>query len=95
VIVPVATPGISLTPLRGVDLTKRFSVARFDNVRLPASSVLGRIGEAATDVERQLQHALVIINAEAVGAMQRAFDMTVEWAFDRYSFGRPLASRRS
>jgi alkylation response protein AidB-like acyl-CoA dehydrogenase len=24
--------------------------------------------------------------------MQRAFDMTVEWAFERYSFGRPLAS---
>ncbi len=24
--------------------------------------------------------------------MQSAFDMTVEWAFDRYSFGRPLAS---
>jgi alkylation response protein AidB-like acyl-CoA dehydrogenase len=24
--------------------------------------------------------------------MQRAFDMTVQWAFDRYSFGRPLAS---
>jgi alkylation response protein AidB-like acyl-CoA dehydrogenase len=24
--------------------------------------------------------------------MQAAFDMTVEWSFDRYSFGRPLAS---
>ena len=33
-----------------------------------------------------------MLNAETVGAMQRAFDMTVEWAFDRYSFGRPLAS---
>jgi alkylation response protein AidB-like acyl-CoA dehydrogenase len=33
-----------------------------------------------------------MLNAEAVGAMQCAFDMTVKWAFDRYSFGRPLAS---
>jgi alkylation response protein AidB-like acyl-CoA dehydrogenase len=24
--------------------------------------------------------------------MQRVFDMTLEWAFDRYTFGRPLAS---
>jgi alkylation response protein AidB-like acyl-CoA dehydrogenase len=24
--------------------------------------------------------------------MQTGFEMTVEWAFDRYSFGRPLAS---
>jgi alkylation response protein AidB-like acyl-CoA dehydrogenase len=91
-IVPTSTPGISLLPMRGVDLTKRFSVVKFDNVRVPASAVLGRVGEAADDVERQLQQALVILNAEAVGAMQAAFDMTVEWSFDRYSFGRPLAS---
>ena len=35
---------------------------------------------------------LNLLNAECVGAMQSGFDMTVEWAFDRYSFGRPLAS---
>jgi alkylation response protein AidB-like acyl-CoA dehydrogenase len=34
----------------------------------------------------------VVANSETVGAMQAAFDMTVEWGFDRYSFGRPLAS---
>ncbi len=46
----------------------------------------------APEVERQLQLALVIATAESVGAMQTALDMTIEWAFDRYSFGRPLAS---
>lgn len=92
VIVPATTKGISIRAMRGVDLTKRFSVVRFDQVRVPASALLGAVGEAAQDVERQLQQALVIITAEAVGALQAAFDMTVEWAFDRYSFGRPLAS---
>ena len=92
VIVPSSAKGVTLTPMRGVDLTRRFSVVKFDNVRVAASALLGRAGEAADDVERQLQQAIVILNAEAVGAMQRAFDMTVEWAFDRYSFGRPLAS---
>ena len=53
---------------------------------------MGVAGEAAGDVGRQLRIALSILNAEAVGAMQAAFDMTVEWSFDRYSFGRPLAS---
>ena len=33
-----------------------------------------------------------MLDAESVGAMQAGFDMTVEWAFDRYTFGRPLAS---
>jgi alkylation response protein AidB-like acyl-CoA dehydrogenase len=27
-----------------------------------------------------------------VGAAQVAFDLTLDWAFSRYSFGRPLAS---
>lgn len=92
VIVPSSTPGIVITPMHGVDLTRRFSVVRFDDVRVPRSALVSRAGEAQANVERQLQHALVLLSAEAVGAMQAAFDMTVEWAFDRYSFGRPLAS---
>jgi alkylation response protein AidB-like acyl-CoA dehydrogenase len=92
VLVPRDAPGLSQAPLRTVDLTRRFSIVTFDDVRLPATAVVGEVGQAADAVEHQLQHALVLANAESVGAMQAAFDMTVEWAFDRYSFGRPLAS---
>ncbi len=92
VIVPASAAGVSVLPMQGVDLTKRFSVVRFEDVRVPITSLLGHVAKAAPDVERQLHHALVIVVAEAVGAMQRAFDMTVAWAFDRYSFGRQLAS---
>lgn len=91
-IVPAATPGVTVVPMQGVDLTKRFSVVRFENARVPIANLLGHATKAGPDVERQLHHALVIVVAEAVGAMQRAFDMTVAWAFDRYSFGRQLAS---
>jgi alkylation response protein AidB-like acyl-CoA dehydrogenase len=91
-LVPVDTPGIYVEPLHTVDLTRRFARVRFDDVRVPASAAVGAIGSADEQVERQLQLALVMLNAEFVGAMQRAFDMTVEWAFDRYTFGRPLAS---
>lgn len=92
VIVPADAEGVTIEPMQGVDLTRRFAVVRFDGVRVPADSLVGEVGGAAAAVERQLQHALVILNAEAVGALDAAFDMTVEWAFDRYSFGRPLAS---
>jgi alkylation response protein AidB-like acyl-CoA dehydrogenase len=92
VLVPRDTPGVSLEPMSTVDLTRRFWTVTFDGVRLPTSEVLGGIGAARAQVERQLQQALVMLTAETVGAMQTAFDMTVEWAFDRYSFGRPLAS---
>jgi alkylation response protein AidB-like acyl-CoA dehydrogenase len=91
-LVPAGAAGLAVAPLRTVDLTRRFSVVRFDDVRVPADAVVGEIGGAADQVERQLMLAVVILNAETVGAMQTAFDMTVRWAFERYSFGRPLAS---
>jgi alkylation response protein AidB-like acyl-CoA dehydrogenase len=67
-------------------------VIRLDNARLPLDAVVGEVGGAGPQIEHQLEVALVLQAAESVGAMERAFEMTVDWAFDRYSFGRPLAS---
>jgi alkylation response protein AidB-like acyl-CoA dehydrogenase len=92
VLVPAATAGVSIEPLRTADLTRRFGAVTFDDVRLSHDAIVGAPGEASTDVDLQFHRTLAILNAEAVGAMQAAFDMTVEWAFDRYAFGRPLAS---
>jgi len=92
VLVPLDTPGITVVAMTGVDMTRRFSEVRFDGVRVPASALVGEVGGAAAQVEAQLLAAVVITCAESVGAMQAGFDITVEYAFDRYSFGRPLAS---
>ena len=86
VLVAASTPGVSITPMGTVDLTRRFGVVTFDNVRVPLDCAV------EADPERLRLLAMVLSTAEAVGAMQTGFDMTVEWAFDRYSFGRPLAS---
>jgi alkylation response protein AidB-like acyl-CoA dehydrogenase len=92
VLVPAGASGITVEALETVDLTRRFGAVTFDGVRVGADAVVGAPGEASSDVGRQLRRAVTMLNAEAVGAMQAAFDMTVEWSFDRYSFGRPLAS---
>ena len=92
VLVPAAAPGVSVVPMRSNDLSRRFGVVTFDGVRVGAEAVVGVAGASQTDVDRQLQILLVMLNAESVGAMQAGFDMTVEWSFDRYTFGRPLAS---
>ena len=92
VLVPADAAGVAVTPMRSVDLTRRFGAVSFTDVRVPADAVVGEIGAARAQVEQQLHRALALVNAESVGAMQRAFDMTVEWGFDRYSFGRPLVS---
>ncbi len=92
VLVPAGTAGVTIAPMETVDMTRRFSTVTLEDVRLSAASVVGNVGSADDQVARQLERALVLTCAESVGAMQAAFDMTVEWAFDRYSFGRPLAS---
>ena len=91
-LVPVDAPGVSVTPMGSIDLTRRFATVRFDDVELPRSAVLGDVGQAGPDVDGQLRVAVALTLAEMTGAMDRAFELTVQWAFDRYSFGRPLAS---
>ena len=85
-------PGVTVTPLDSLDLVRRFATVTFDRVAVPASAVLGEVGGAAAEIERLLQVAAVLQCAEMAGAADRMLGSTVEYAFDRYSFGRPLAS---
>jgi alkylation response protein AidB-like acyl-CoA dehydrogenase len=86
------TDGVTVTPVESLDLVRRFGHVRFDQARVPASAVVGDPAHALAAVDRQLQVALAIQCAEMVGAIDRVFEFTVQWASDRYSFGRPLAS---
>ncbi|MFA7602120.1 MAG: acyl-CoA dehydrogenase family protein [Novosphingobium sp.] len=92
VLVPAGTAGIETRALKGMDVTRRFARVSFDGVRAPASALVGEFARADGSVARQIENAAVILAAESVGAMDIAFAMTVDWAFDRYTFGRALAS---
>lgn len=92
VLLPASTPGVHLARMETVDLTRRFSSVTFKDVRAPLSQVVGALGEARDAVSRQLQTAVALDTAEALGTMDAAFELTLQWTFDRYSFGRPLAS---
>ncbi|HWF20677.1 MAG TPA: acyl-CoA dehydrogenase family protein [Acidimicrobiales bacterium] len=91
-LVPAETPGISVTPLESLDLVRRFGRVTFDNVEVPATAVVGEVGGAAAEIERLLQFALIMQCAEMVGAIDQVFTFTLEYSFDRFSFGRALAS---
>jgi alkylation response protein AidB-like acyl-CoA dehydrogenase len=91
-LVPRDTAGVSIVPLQGVDMTRRFAEVRFDGARVPATAVVGAPGEGAAALDWLIDLAVIMELAEMVGTMQWAFDTTLEWTFNRYSFGRPLAS---
>ena len=53
VLVPVGTAGVSVSPMHSVDVTRRFSVVTFDDVRVPLDRAVGAVGEAGGQVEVQ------------------------------------------
>jgi alkylation response protein AidB-like acyl-CoA dehydrogenase len=91
-LVPAGLAGVTVTPLESLDLVRRFARVDFSGVHLPATALVGAPGSAAEAVERQLQLAVVLQCAELTGTVERVLEFTIQWAFDRYSFGRPLAS---
>jgi alkylation response protein AidB-like acyl-CoA dehydrogenase len=91
-LVPATAPGLIVRRAQSLDLVRRFATATFDDVRVPAASAVGSSEETEAAVGRQLQTAVALQCAELAGAASRVFEFTVQWAFDRYSFGRPLAS---
>jgi len=54
--------------------------------------LVGSEGEGGTLMECILDRAAVLTAFEQLGAASRAFDLTREFALERYAFGRPVAS---
>jgi alkylation response protein AidB-like acyl-CoA dehydrogenase len=92
IIVSAQSPGISINPFTSLDVTRRFAEVIFDGVHVAPSAVLGTQGHAESSIERLSRIAIAIELSEIVGAMERAFELTRDWSFSRYTFGRPLAS---
>jgi alkylation response protein AidB-like acyl-CoA dehydrogenase len=91
-LVPTGAAGVSVTPQRSLDLVKRYARVRFDGVHVDAAAEVGSTEQAAALIDRQAQIAVVLQCAELVGILDTVLDMTIRWALDRHSFGRPLAS---
>lgn len=87
-LVPADAGGVSVTPQWSVDLSRRFGAVRFDGVQVGAHDIV----RGAAVLQRQTQIAQLIQCAEVCGGLDRVFAFTTQWAFDRYSFGRPIAS---
>jgi alkylation response protein AidB-like acyl-CoA dehydrogenase len=92
VIVPADAKGITVVAGRSLDLARRFAQVRFEDVRLPAEALLGELGSATGRVVRQRQLAVVLQCAETNGAVERAYEFTIDYMRERFAFGRPIAS---
>jgi pimeloyl-CoA dehydrogenase small subunit len=71
--------------MRAADVT-------LSNVRVSSDALLGAAGDALPIIERVVDYTIAALCAEAVGAMTRAHELTVEYLKVRKQFGTPIGS---
>jgi len=87
--VEAGAAGLDVTPLEGFDPTRKLSRLRFSEV--PATPV-GGPGSAGPALARGLEEAMALLCAEMVGGMQKVLESAVDYAAERFQFGRPIGS---
>lgn len=91
-VVPTDAPGLTIEAMGGLDVTRRYASVQLTDVEVPPGAMLRQPDGGLAQYDHLLHLGIVVQLAEMVGAIDRCLEMTVDWAFNRYSFGRPLAS---
>src|SRR5206468_751764 len=92
VLVPMDTPGV----IREKKLQKLgmhasdTALLAFEDVRVPASALLGQEGKGFYHISWELQGERLIGAAGCVAGAQRCFEMTMKYALERKAFGREI-----
>jgi len=82
-IVDADAPGIEITPMTGMDFTRKLYAVQF------AGTPAEKLG-APSGLAKALDIATAALSAEMVGGMQRTLEITVEYAKTRKQFGKPI-----
>lgn len=91
-LVPADAPGVSISNLETLGLkTTATTQCYFQDVRVPASAVIGEEGRGWYQVLASLNNERIIAAALALGNARAAFDYAGEFAKQRHAFGRPIA----
>jgi citronellyl-CoA dehydrogenase len=96
-LVPMDTPGV----IREKKLEKMgmhasdTALLAFQDVRVPESSVLGQVGKGFYHIMWELQAERLIGAAGCLAYAQYAFDLTLQYAAERKTFGKPLGTHQA
>jgi alkylation response protein AidB-like acyl-CoA dehydrogenase len=91
-LVPTDAKGVHVESRRSIDMVKSYARVHFDGVEVDESAVVGSAEQTPRIIERQNQIALILQCAEIVGVLETVLAFTIQWGFDRHSFGRPIGS---
>jgi len=83
-------PGVTVSPLKTLDMTRRWYEVRFDGVQLGRDAVMGGVDRGWAPLRRALDWGAAGLCAEMVGGAQHVLDTSVEYAKTRQQFGKPI-----
>jgi alkylation response protein AidB-like acyl-CoA dehydrogenase len=83
-------PGMTVTALDTLDMTRRWYQVTFEGVELSADAVMGAAGKGWEPLRRALDWGEAALCAEMVGGAQWVLDTSVDYAKTRHQFGRPI-----
>jgi len=83
--------GVSRRGYRMQDHSRAADIT-FDAVHLPADALIGQAGAALPVIERVVDGAVAALCAEALGAMERVHEITLEYLKMRKQFGVAIGS---
>ncbi|MEU9603620.1 acyl-CoA dehydrogenase family protein [Streptomyces sp. NPDC048057] len=95
-LVPTDAPGLDRRPVHGKLGLRGQATAElvFDDVRVPASAMLGPEGKGFSVAMSALAKGRMSVAAGCVGIAQAALDAAVGYAREREQFGRPIAAHQ-
>lgn len=67
----------------------------FDNVRVPASNILGREGGGFYEIMKNFQNERLVLGAMCMGESQAALELTIAYLRERRTFGTPLWDKQA
>jgi len=90
-------PGFAIDPLPELMGCKggEHGLLTFTDVRVPRSNILGTEGEGIAHMEETLEISRVFVAASSLGTAERALELSVDFAKQRVTFGKPIAQRQA
>jgi alkylation response protein AidB-like acyl-CoA dehydrogenase len=88
-VVPADAAGVSRRDYRTID-SQRAADITFENVKLPASALLGNAGAGWDLLDAASDYGATLLCAEAVGAMEALNAATLDYLKTRQQFGVPI-----
>jgi acyl-CoA dehydrogenase len=91
------TPGFTVTRVDGTIGSEAIKLAElsFDDCFVPDSAVLGRVGDGFKVAMESLTNGRLGVSCSCIGAADRLLEMSVAYAKQRSTFGKPLAERQA